>query len=105
MRRIPLLAVCAAAALLGAAGAEAVVSQKDKEFSTASLQVRVGEAVRFSNDDTVVHNVTVREPSGTNRQGISQKPGDSTSVPFPTAGTYSVYCLIHPKMRMSVKAE
>ena len=106
MRRIPiLLAACAASALLGAAGAEAVVSQKDKEFSVPSLQIRAGETVRFSNDDTVVHNLTVREPGGTNRQGISQKPGDSASVAFPAAGTYGVYCLIHPKMRMSVKAE
>lgn len=105
IRTLPLLAACAASVVLGAAAAEAVVSQKDKEFSEQSVTIRAGENVRFSNEDAVVHNLTVREPGGANRQGISQRPGESTSISFPAAGAYSVYCLIHPKMRMSVKAQ
>ncbi len=103
--RLLRLAAAMAALLLGAAGTDTPVSQKDKEFSQARLSLHPGDTVVFSNDDTVVHNITVRDPSGANRHGVVQKPGDTTSISFADIGAYTVYCLIHPKMRMAVDVQ
>lgn len=103
--RLLRLGAAAVALLLGAAGTETVVSQKDKEFSQAQLSLHPGDTVRFSNDDTVVHNITVRDPGGTSRRAVVQKPGDTTSITFADIGAHMVYCLIHPKMRLEVKVQ
>ncbi len=99
------LGAIAAALLLGAAGADTLVSQKDKEFSQAQLALHPGDTVQFRNDDNVVHNITVRDASGASRRGVVQKPGDTTPITFADIGAYTVYCLIHPKMRMEVKVQ
>ena len=99
------LVAAAVALLLGAAGNETFVSQKDKEFSQAQLALHSDDTVWFSNDDNVMHNITVREPNGTSRRGVVQKPGDTMSITFADIGAYTVYCLIHPKMRLEVKVQ
>ncbi len=99
------LGAAVTAFLLGAAGADTLVMQKDKEFSQARLALHRGETVQFRNDDSVVHNITVRDASGASRRGTVQKPGDMTPITFADIGAYTVYCLIHPKMRMEVKVQ
>lgn len=99
---LPALAAAAASAL---AGTGATVGQKDKQFSQESVTVKHGGAVRFVNDDAVTHNLSVRDPAGTNRPGVVQKPGDATEITFDASGRYAVTCLIHPKMKMTVQAE
>ena len=99
------LGAAALSLLVGAAGDEPTISQKDKEFSQAQMSLHPGQTVRFSNDDTIVHNITVREPNGTTRRGVVQRPGDITPMTFADIGAYTVYCLIHPKMRMSVTVQ
>lgn len=96
---LPALAVSALA------GTGATVGQKDKQFSQESVTVKRGEAVRFVNDDTVTHNIAVRDPGGTSRPGVAQKPGEATEISFDASGRYAVTCLIHPKMKMTVQAE
>lgn len=98
-------AAVATSVLVCAAGDDTLVSQKDREFSTTSLSLHAGDTVRFSNDDDVVHNISVREPGGTNRKGVIEKPGDKIAVTFDQVGAYMVYCLIHPKMRLSVQVQ
>ena len=93
--RLLRLGAVTAALLLGAAGTDTSVSQKNKEFSQAELSLHPGDTVQFSNDDNVVHNITVRDPNGSSRRGVVQKPGDTTSMTFADIGAYTVYCLIH----------
>lgn len=97
-----LLPVLAASAT---AGAGVTVGQKDKQFSQENVALKRGDAVRFVNDDAVTHNLSVRDPSGANRPGVVQKPGDTTEITFDASGRYSVMCLIHPKMKMAVQAD
>jgi cytochrome c peroxidase len=86
------------------AATEIVITQKDKAFSQDSAAVKVGEKIKFVNDDTVTHNLTVKGPSGTARPGVQEKPGDAIELAFDEAGVSEVRCLIHPKMKMSVEA-
>ena len=46
-----------AAAMTAAHAGEHVVSQKGKSFSKKAVKVKVGDSVRFVNDDPFSHNV------------------------------------------------
>ncbi len=97
-------------ALVGGSGLGAsdepkhVVGQKGKQFSTAALKVRRGEAVRFVNDDTVTHNVFSKSPAAPFNLKL-QRPGQSEEVRFEHPGTAVVRCAIHPMMRLEVTVE
>jgi cytochrome c peroxidase len=78
------------------------IAQKDKAFSVENVAIKLGERLRFVNDDTVTHNITVKTPGGESRPGILEKPGDEMELAFDEAGTHQVRCLIHPKMKLSV---
>jgi cytochrome c peroxidase len=86
------------------AATEIVVTQKDKVFSQDSAKLKVGEKIKFVNDDTVTHNLTVKGPSGSSRPGVQEKPGDEIELSFDETGVSEVRCLIHPKMKLSVEA-
>jgi cytochrome c peroxidase len=88
-----------------AAIAATAISQKDKTFSQDSATVKAGEKIKFTNDDTVVHNLSVKTPGGSMRPGVQEKPGDEIELAFDEVGTYEIRCLIHPKMKMSVEAK
>jgi cytochrome c peroxidase len=101
--------VTAAAAIAGmlagistAALAATTISQKDKTFSEESVTVKAGDKIRFVNEDTVTHNITVKGPDGVAKPGVQEKPGDSIELSFDDAGVSEVRCLIHPKMKLSV---
>jgi plastocyanin len=100
-----LLAASAAAVAQSAAGGPAVVGQKDRAFSQETLEVRSGATVRFANDDTVAHNVVVRDPAGATRATPLQRPGEHTDIVFAAAGEHEVRCALHPRMRMTVRAQ
>ena len=106
--RVALIAAVTAASLaaLGAAASvDEIVGQKDKQFSRDTVIVKAGDKVTFVNDDTVAHNITVRDPGGANKVGTVQKPGDKAEVVFDKMGDHDVRCAIHPKMKMSVKVQ
>jgi cytochrome c peroxidase len=68
-----------------------------------NVAIRLGEKLRFVNDDTVTHNITLKTPGGESRPGILEKPGDEVELAFDEVGTHQVRCLIHPKMKLSVE--
>ena len=104
--RVILIAAAASLAALGATAAVGeIVGQKDKQFSRDALTVKAGDKVTFVNDDTVAHNITIKEPSGTNKLGTVQKPVDKSEVVFDKMGDHDIRCAIHPKMKMSVKVQ
>ena len=105
-RLIPVLLV--GAALLAAPQAHAgeiSVSQKDKTFAPESVSVKVGDTVKFLNDDDVTHNVIAKSPAGDSKNNGAQKPGETVSVVFDKPGDHEVRCGIHPKMKMTVKVQ
>jgi len=71
--------------------------QKNKTFTPRLLGVPVGASVEFPNDDTIFHNVF--SLSGPQPFDLGQyRSGESQSRAFTQAGTYRVFCNIHPNM-------
>ncbi|MGI0101776.1 MAG: cupredoxin domain-containing protein [Nitrosotalea sp.] len=72
-----------------------------KYFDPASLSVKVGTTVTWTNQDAAAHTVTSGDPSagpsGTFDSGLI-KPGNTFKYTFTTPGTTSYFCTIHPWM-------
>ena len=67
------------------------------------MTIRRGETVQIVNDDAdLLHHAYVDSERFTFDSG-DQEPGSKTDVTFPVAGTFSVLCGIHPKMRLTVR--
>ncbi len=93
--------------MTGAALAAAVqaVSQKGRAFQPSEISVKRGETVEIVNDDAdLLHHLYLRSPGFSFDSG-DQKPGAKFSVAFPQAGSFTVLCAIHPKMKLIVNVE
>jgi cytochrome c peroxidase len=86
------------------AGAEAIVSQKDRAFSPNIVELSLGDTLTIHNDDQFVHDVLVDGPAFSFDSG-EQGVGQNVQIKFPTAGHYRVTCAIHPKMRLEVEVK
>jgi plastocyanin len=75
------------------------VTIEDFRFQEAKLRVPVGTTVTWVNQDEELHTVT-------SSAGLFASPGldhdERFSYRFTTAGTYTYYCALHPKMRAEV---
>lgn len=103
----PLLSVALLAAALAAAPAsagEVTVGQKGQKFSEEAVSIKVGDTIKFMNDDNISHNVLSKGPSGNKNAGL-QKAGDATTIAYDKAGEHEVVCGIHPKMKLHVKVD
>jgi plastocyanin len=104
-------AVMIALSIIGAmaggmvAAADAVqVSQRNRMFNPAQLQIERGGTVRIVNDDRVTHHIYVDMP-GMNFDSGEQPIGKTVELKFDRAGTFDVLCAIHPTMRLRVTAK
>jgi plastocyanin len=74
------------------------------DFSFGSVKARVGQTIRFQNQDPFPHTVTAGVPgaeSGAFDSGpLGQK--DSVAISFDAEGEYKVFCKIHPEMRATI---
>lgn len=104
--QLPRTAALAATAFVlfvsGASAAEHVVSQKNKAFSIKKLSVKVGDSVKFVNDDNFAHNVFSLSPAKSFDLG-SFGNGGSKSVTFDKPGKVEIECAVHPDMRLDVE--
>ena len=101
------LAPLAVVVLLGCAAApvlaeEHVVSQKNKAFSAKRLKVKVGDSIKFVNEDGFAHNVFSLSNTKSFDTG-SFGSGQSRSVSFDKPGKVEVECAVHPDMRLDVE--
>ena len=76
------------------------VTIKDYAFSPATITVKVGTKVTWTNQDAVGHTVTADSGTGPDSQLIDQ--GQSYSYTFDKAGTYTYHCAPHPYMKGTV---
>jgi cytochrome c peroxidase len=76
------------------------VRQRDKQFAPRAVRLHAGETLTVVNDDTRTHNVRMdgEEPFNSG----AQEPGQTARIPFPSPGTFKVYCGIHPAMQLTV---
>ncbi len=77
------------------------ISQHDKMFTPTHVSVRRGERLWLLNNDTRTHNVRVFDEKMDFDSG-AQEPGETVEIAFPKAGSYLVFCGIHPKMELNV---
>lgn len=68
-------------------------------FSPATLMVKVGDKVTWTNQDTVGHSATADD--GSFDTG-ALSTGQSGSVTFSKAGTYAYHCSVHPSMKGTI---
>ncbi len=77
----------------------ATVSTIDRAFQPEAIEVTVGEAVTWTNDDTEGHTVTAVDGSF---NSPIMTVGDEFSTTFETVGTFDYFCAIHPEMAGTV---
>jgi cytochrome c peroxidase len=77
------------------------VSQDDKTFHPTHIALPRGGRLWIVNNDTRTHNVRVFDPALDFDSG-AQEPGETVEIAFPDAGSFLVFCGIHPKMELYV---
>lgn len=104
--KIPALTILFFGGLTAAAFAvgQHKIDQAGLKFSEASVTLKKGETILFTNSDRTSHNITI-SGGAMNFNGGLQQPGQSVEVPFTAAGTFNVVCGIHPKMAMTVTVQ
>lgn len=79
--------------------ARKTVSIKDMTFTPASVQVKVGDTVVWTNSDDRDHTVVAK---GNAFKSENIKPGGNFSFKFTKAGTFAYGCTYHPRMAGTV---
>jgi plastocyanin len=100
-----LLALPLLLALAGAhANQEHVVAQKNKAFAVKKLTVKVGDSVKFVNEDSFAHNVfSLSAPKSFDLGSFGN--GGSKTVTFDKPGKIEVECAVHPDMRLDIEVK
>lgn len=81
-----------------------LITQKDRKFQPVELTAKVGDTLRFKNDDPFFHNVFSLSEAAVFDLGSYPK-GSSKDFKLEKVGTVEVECAIHPDMRMIIKVE
>jgi plastocyanin len=85
----------------GAAVATKSVTIKNFAFRPASITVKVGSTVTWTNGDQVSHDVTSQRSGRPLRSGTMNK-GRTYKYTFTKTGRYAYLCTIHPSMTGTV---
>ncbi|SMF62953.1 hypothetical protein [Pseudobacteriovorax antillogorgiicola] len=89
---------------LSAVAKEHTIKQKNKQFSQKEIKLKVGESLKFTNEDNTTHHIMMKVDG----KRISQKQVEGAA---PIVQTFSkpqettVRCAIHPKMMLKVTVE
>jgi plastocyanin len=75
------------------------VDIRDFAFSPRTIEIRVGDTVRWTNRDSFAHTATAQ--NGSFDTGLLAE-GESGSIRFTVAGTYRYLCTPHPDMTGTV---
>ena len=116
LTRMCCLVALLAVALVGCGSTRAAneVDMGVAAFEQSSVTIKAGQAVHFVDPNTGgVHIICVGQgtecvaqtgaPAELNTaQGLQMQAGDTRDIVFPTAGTYTVVCIIHPGMQVVV---
>jgi plastocyanin len=103
-KTLALAAVALTVAGVAWASQEHVVAQKNKAFAVKKLTVKVGDTVKFVNEDSFAHNVFSLSAAKSFDLG-SFGTGGSKSVTFDKPGKVEVECAVHPDMRLDIEVK
>jgi plastocyanin len=101
IRRSMIIAATVLASCLAAAAEPVVVTQKGLMFTPNGLSITKGQTVDFINNDATAHNILIVGDAVKFNGGL-QPPGGHVKYAFTKAGTYTVQCGIHPKMKLPI---
>ena len=87
-----------------AKSADYTIKITNYKFARQALTIKVGQTVKWINEDSAPHTVTTTSGPAKFDSGTLQK-GDSWSYTFTKPGTYKYYCAVHPDMKASVTAQ
>jgi len=76
------------------------VSIADFAYTPASITVKKGTSVTWTNEDTSQHTVTIDDGTGPHSQPLNK--GDTYTYTFSDAGTYKYHCTFHSNMTGTV---
>lgn len=85
-----------------AEGQSSSVDIKDMAFSPASVTVKAGTTVRWTNRDAEEHDVTPDQPNADFQGSELLSQNQTYEWTFDTLGTYTYHCGPHPQMRGTV---
>jgi plastocyanin len=101
MRTLIMIAILWLGIAGAAVAAEHAIDQKDLSFSKAEITIAAGDKIKFTNNDRTAHHLWTKD-NGLNISSPTLKSGDSFVATFSKAGTYTIKCHIHPKMKLIV---
>jgi plastocyanin len=84
-------------------GLSSTVSVDNFSFTPATLTVKVGTTVIWTNKDDIPHGIASSNNGFKRSQALDTD--DSYSFTFTTPGTYQYFCYLHPHMVGSVVVE
>ena len=87
----------------GAAGGEVAVSIKNTAFEPKNVTAKVGQTIKWTNDDPVAHTVTAR--SGEEFDSGTVDAGGEYEYKVRKAGTIDYVCTIHPNQKGQIVAK
>ncbi|MDP3941180.1 MAG: cupredoxin family copper-binding protein [bacterium] len=83
----------------GVTAATNTVTIQNFVYSPSTITVKVGDSVTWTNRDSVGHSATADD--GSFDTGVLSQ-GQTGSVTFTKAGTYTYFCSVHPNMKGTV---
>jgi len=78
------------------------VSIDEMKFNPSSLEIKVGDTVRWTNDDE--RDLTVNASDGSFKSG-NLRSGDTFEYTFKKAGKFGYTCSYHPRMKGTVNVK
>jgi plastocyanin len=76
------------------------VKMKDILFVPEKITARVGQTVRWTNDDDIVHTVKAKQGADFASKALSK--GDTYTAELTKTGTIDYVCTIHPSQRGTI---
>ena len=96
--------VLAASVLLARAeGTANAVTIDNFTFTPATLTVKAGTTVTWTNKDDIPHGIG--SANNAFKRSQAQDTDDSYSFTFATPGTYAYFCYVHPFMKGTIVVE
>lgn len=84
----------------GATGSGTSITIQNFAFSPQTLNVKAGDTVTWTNEDSVGHKIA--SDTGSELGSDTLQNGATYSHTFSAAGTYAYHCAIHPSMKGTI---
>jgi plastocyanin len=85
------------------AGGTVEISMKDFQFDPTTVTAKVGQTVKWTNDDTADHNVVATKGEDFKSKNFGK--GGTYEYKLDKAGTIDYVCTLHSNMKASITVE